>query len=164
MADIPSFGTLDPFRPRASAIIHGAVLSLILFCMTVVAIRYSWSHVLNLHIRQIGVDWDRQVRPQARPSHAAWLQLDPYVGEYVSNRPPAKILIRIESDPLTGDRLSLSLAGAGQPSFALSPVSAARFVIVGAGNSYVEFAADGQGGIRGLDFVMNGKAIRAQRQ
>lgn len=161
---IPSFGTLDPFRPRAAAIIHGTVLSLILFCMTVVAIRYSWSHVLNLHIREIGVDWDRQVRPEARPRQAAWLQLDPYVGEYVSNRPPARILIRIESDPLTGSRLALSLSGAGQPSFALSPVSAAKFVIVGAGNSYVEFTADGRGGIRGLSFVLNGKAISAQRQ
>jgi hypothetical protein len=161
---IPSFGTLDPFRPRASAIINGAALSLILFCVTVVAIRYSWSHVLNLHIREIGVDWDRSVRPQVQPRQSAWLQLDPYVGEYVSKSPRARISIRIEDDPLAGSRLLLSLAGAGQARFALSPVSAGKFVIVGTGNGYVEFTADGQGGIRGLDFVMNGKAVSAQRR
>lgn len=159
---VPSFGTLDPFRPRASAVIHGTVLSLILFCMTVFAIRYSWSHVLNLHIREIGIV--QQVRAQARPSDSAWLQLDPYVGEYISNHPPARISIRIEGDPLAGSRLSLSLAGAGQPSFALAHVSAARFVIVGAGNSYVDFTADGEGRVCRLSFVVNGRAISAERQ
>src|SRR5271166_1788043 len=102
---VPSFETLDPFRPRASAIINGAALSMILFCMTVIGIRYSWSHVLNLHIREIGIDWDQQVRAQARPNHPAWLQLDPYVGKYISKSPPAKISIQIEGDSLQGDHL-----------------------------------------------------------
>jgi hypothetical protein len=44
----PSFETVDAFQPRASAMISGALLSLILFYMTVVAIPYSWIHVLNL--------------------------------------------------------------------------------------------------------------------
>ena len=161
---IPSFESLDAFRPRASAIINGAVLSVILFCMTVFAIRYSWSHVLNLHIREIGTDWGQQVRPQGRSSPSALLQLDSYVGEYVSKSPPMKISIRIEDDPLTGNRLSLSLADAGNASFALSPVSPARFVIVGYGNSYVDFTADAQGRICRLSFVIEGNAITAQRQ
>jgi hypothetical protein len=160
----PSFETLDPFRPRASAIINGAVFSVILFCMTVVAIRYSWSHVLNLHIREIGTDWGQQVRSQARSSHSALLPLDAYVGEYVSKSPPKKISIRIEGDPLTGNRLSLSFATAGHPSFALSPLSPARFVTVGYSNSYVDFTADAQGRICRLSFVINGNAITAQRQ
>lgn len=160
---IPSFDTLDPFRPRASAIIHGAVLSLILFCMTVVAIRYSWSHVLNLHIREIGIDWDQQVRPQALASHSAWLQLDPYVGEYISNHPPAKISIQIEGDSLSS-HLSLSLAASGRPGLALSPVSPARFVVLGVENGYVDFTADFQGRICCLSFVLAGKTIAAQRQ
>jgi hypothetical protein len=161
---IPSFGTLDPFRPRALAILNGAVLSLILFCMTVIAIRYSSSHVLNLHIREIGTDWGQQVRPQTHSSHPALLQLDPYVGEYVSKSPPRKIQIRIEGDPLTGSRLSLSLSDAGHPTFALSPVSSARFVIVGYSNSYIDFTADAQGRISRLSFVIDGNAITAQRQ
>jgi hypothetical protein len=161
---IPSFETLDAFRPRASAIINGAVLSLILLCMTIVAIRYSWSHVLNLHIPEIGVDWDQQVHAQARSSHSAWLQLDPYVGEYISKYPPAKISIQIEGDPLTGDHLTLSLAAAGRPSFALLPMSPARFVVDGVDNSYVDFTADAQGRICRLSFVINGKAITAQRE
>jgi hypothetical protein len=127
--------------------------------MTVVAIRYSGSHLLNLHIREIGMDWDQQVRPQARPSHPAWLQLDPYVGEYISKYPPAKISIQIE-----GDHLTLSLAAGGRPSFALLPMSPARFVIDGVENSYVDFTADAQGRICRLSFVINGKAITAQRE
>jgi hypothetical protein len=161
---IPSFETLDPFRPRASAIIHGAVLSLILFCMTVFAIRYSGSHILNLHIREIGIDWDQQVRPQAHPGPSTWLPLDPYVGEYISNHPPAKISIQIEGDPLAGNRLSLSLSAAGHRSLALSPVSPARFVVVGAKNSYVDFTADARGRICCLSFVTSGNAIAARRQ
>jgi hypothetical protein len=152
---IPSFETLDAFRPRASAIIHGAALTLILFCMTGFAIRYSWIHVLHLHIREIGTDWDQQVHPQARPSHSAWLQLDPYVGEYISSSPPAKISIQIEGE-------HLSLAFAGHPSLALSPVSPTRFVIVGA--DHVDFAPVDQGRICCLSVVISGKVITAQRE
>jgi hypothetical protein len=154
---IPSFETLDAFRPRASAIINGVVLSVILFCMTVVAIRYSWSHVLNLHIREIGMDWDQQVRPQARPSRSAWLQLDPYVGEYISRHPPAKISIRIEGD-------HLSLAFAGHPSLVLSPVSPKRFIIDGVANNYADFAPVDQGGICCLSVVINANVVNAQRE
>jgi hypothetical protein len=186
---IPSFETLDPFRPRASAIINGTVLSLILFCMSVFAIRYSWIHVLNLPIPRIAVNSSQQVGPQTRrqfdviPTEPEGIQsktiasssprapaapvrarggtiwLDPYVGKYISNYPLAKISIQIE-----GDHLSLSLAAAGHPSLALSPVSPARFVIVGAENSYVDFTADAQGRICCLSLVANGNAITARRQ
>jgi hypothetical protein len=91
------------------------------------------------------------------------ISLDLYVGEYVSNHPPAKISIQIEGDPIR-DHLSLSLAAGGHPSLALSPVSPARFVIDGAENSYVDFTADAQGRICCLSFVVNGNAITAQRQ
>src|SRR5713101_7167578 len=47
---LPSFATLDPFRPRAGAMIHGLVLSTAIFCMTCFAIKYSWIHVLHVHI------------------------------------------------------------------------------------------------------------------
>jgi hypothetical protein len=191
---IPSFETLDPFRPRASAIINGTVLSLILFCMSVFAIRYSWIHVLNLRIPSVAVNPSQQVGPQTRlqfdviPTEPEGIQsktiasssprttaapirtrgvtiwLDPYVGKYISNYPPARISIQIEGDPLRGDHLSLSLAAAERPSLALSPVSPARFVIDGAENSYVDFTTDAQGRICCLSFVVNGNAIIAQRQ
>lgn len=51
---IPSFESLDTFQPRASAMIHGALLSLILLYITVFAVPYSWMHVLNLHIPEAG--------------------------------------------------------------------------------------------------------------
>jgi hypothetical protein len=63
---VPLFETLDAFRPRASAIINGSVLSLILFCMTVFAIRYSWIHVLNLHVREIEFVSGQQANLQGR--------------------------------------------------------------------------------------------------
>jgi hypothetical protein len=53
---IPSFSTLDPFRPRTSAVIHGMVLSITLFCITCFAIRYSWIHVLQVHIPEVQFD------------------------------------------------------------------------------------------------------------
>ncbi len=153
---IPSFGTLDAFRPRTSAIINGAVLSAILFCMTVVAIRHSWIHVLHLHIREIGTDWEQQVPAAARPSHSAWLQLDPYVGEYISKFPPTKISIQIEGD-------HLSLAFAGHTGLALSPVSTKKFIIEGIASDYADFTSDGQGRICCLSLVISGKVITAQR-
>lgn len=212
---IPSFGTLDTFRPRASAIINGTLLSLILFCTTVFAIRYSWIHVLNLRIREVEFVSGQQVHPQTRasgsvanstqpiiqgvkkadhvaerlqvdvipvepestqtksvassnlPASAApvrtprgvtvWLRLEPYVGKYISNSPPAKISIRIEGD-------HLSLAAAGHLRLALSPVSPTRFVIVGAENNYIDFTPDGEGRICGLSLVEGGNVITAQRQ
>lgn len=51
---IPSFESLDTFQPRASAMINGALLSLILLYMTVFAVPYSWMHVLHLHIPEAG--------------------------------------------------------------------------------------------------------------
>ncbi|MGC2328579.1 MAG: S41 family peptidase [Candidatus Sulfotelmatobacter sp.] len=46
----PCFYILDPFRPRAGAVIHGVVLSTAVFCLTCFAIRYSWIHILHVHI------------------------------------------------------------------------------------------------------------------
>jgi Peptidase family S41/N-terminal domain of Peptidase_S41 in eukaryotic IRBP len=50
---VPSFSTLDGFRPRPSAVIDGVVLSITLFCLTCFAIRHSWIHVLNVHIPEV---------------------------------------------------------------------------------------------------------------
>ena len=200
---IPSFESLDPFRPRALAVIHGALLSLILFYMTVLAIPYSWVRVLNLHFPEItGYTTEPLSRDSEEPSErlqvnviptesddpqrsddktiasssprtsAAPVQpravttiwLESYVGKYISNQPPARISIQIEGEPPRGYHLSLSLAAAGHPSFALSPVSPARFVMVGAKSSYVEFTADVQSRICCLSLVVNGNAITAQRQ
>jgi len=157
---IPSFETLDTFRPRTSALINGAILALILFCMTVIAIRYSWIHVLNLHIREIGTDWGQQTGQQTpaeiHPSRSVSLQLDSYVGEYISKSPPGKIMIRIEGD-------HLALAFPGHASLPLSPVSPNRFIIDGIASNYADFTADRWGRICCLSVVINGNGIAAQR-
>jgi non-heme chloroperoxidase len=91
--DIPSFETLDAFRPRASAIIHGMVLSLILFCMTVFAIRYSWIRVLNLRIPEVAVGTSAQpvdVIP-TEPNHP---QRNDAQSKTMASSPPTRPLSR----------------------------------------------------------------------
>ena len=191
---IPSFESFDTVLPRTSAIFHGTLLSLIVFYMTVIAIPYSWIHVLHLrypyaneptqpHSRGSKVDVvrpedvtptegdDRQSKAIASSlapvapvqPHAVEILLDAYVGRYISKYPPEKISIQIEGD-YPSPHLSISLAAAGHPSLALSPVSPMKFVIIGAENSYVDFTADAAGKIRSLSWVVNGKVITAQRQ
>lgn len=63
VTNAPSLLILDSFCPRTSAIVNGTVLSLILFCLTCFAIRYSWIHVLQVHIREISFDSKQQIRP-----------------------------------------------------------------------------------------------------
>jgi hypothetical protein len=50
---IPSFCILNPFRPRASAVVPGLILSIAVFSLTSVAIKYSWSHVLHVRIPEV---------------------------------------------------------------------------------------------------------------
>jgi len=66
--DIPSFCSLDPFRPHTSAMIHGTVLSLTLFCVTCFAIRYSWIRVLHVQIPGVSYDNYVSIHPAASPS------------------------------------------------------------------------------------------------
>jgi hypothetical protein len=53
---IPSFRTLDPFRPRAGAVIHGLVLSTAIFYVTCFAIRYAWIQVLHVRLPEVQFD------------------------------------------------------------------------------------------------------------
>jgi hypothetical protein len=59
---VPSFSTLDPFRPRAGAVIHGLVLSTAVFCITCFAIKYSWIHVLHVRIPEVQFDSPRSMQ------------------------------------------------------------------------------------------------------
>lgn len=53
---VPSFSSLDVFRPRTSAVIDGLILSAALFLVTCFAIRYSWIRVLHLQIQEYQVE------------------------------------------------------------------------------------------------------------
>lgn len=66
--DVPSFSTLDPFRPRPGAVIHGMALSVTLFCLMCFAIRYSWIHVLRVHIPELQFEIDSSIHPSVSPS------------------------------------------------------------------------------------------------
>lgn len=66
---IPSFSTLDRFRPGAGAMIHGLVLSTAVFGLTSFAIKYSWIHVLHVRIPEVQFESQRSV--QANPGSVA---------------------------------------------------------------------------------------------
>src|SRR4051794_33562505 len=63
-----SFATLENFRPRTSAIVHGMVLSILLFCTTAYAIRYSWIHVVNSRILESVFHPNQQTSPSTDPN------------------------------------------------------------------------------------------------
>jgi hypothetical protein len=66
---IPSFSTLDRFRPGAGAMIHGLVLSTAVFCLPCFAIEYSWIHVLHVRIPEVQFESPRSI--QADPGSVA---------------------------------------------------------------------------------------------
>jgi hypothetical protein len=92
---VPSFHTLDPFRPRAGAVIHGLVLSTVVFCMTCFAIRYSWIHVLHLRIPEVVFDSPQSLRtnPVARES---------FQGPVVPPRPETRTEETLPAPPPAG--------------------------------------------------------------
>ena len=54
-----------------SAIVHGMVLSIMLFCTTVYAIHYSGIHVLNLRILESVFHPHQEILPSTKPNHFA---------------------------------------------------------------------------------------------
>ena len=62
---IPSFYTLDPFRPRTSAVVHGLILTVAVFCLTCFAIRHSWIDVLHVRIPEVQFESSSSVVPGA---------------------------------------------------------------------------------------------------
>lgn len=70
---VPSFQSLDPFRPRSTAVFQGLVLSIAVFCLTCFAIRYSWIRVLHVSIPEVQFERSEWV-PPAPSSGASWSQ------------------------------------------------------------------------------------------
>jgi len=62
---IPSFYTLDPFRPRTAAVVHGLILTVAVFCLTCFAIRYSWIHLPHVRIPEVQFESSSSVVPGA---------------------------------------------------------------------------------------------------
>jgi len=155
------FETFDAFPLRKSAIIYGALLSLVLLYITVYAIPHSGIDLLNLHNVEIAINSIQQENAQ---TGRGMILLDQYVGQYISKNPSAKFSIQIEGDASSDNHLSLSLGGAGHSSLRLLPLSPTKFIILGARDSYVDFTADAQGRICCLSLVMNSNAVTAKRQ
>ena len=65
---VPSFCTLTPFRPRAAAVIPGLILTMAVFSLTCVAIKYSWIRVLHVHIPEVQFEAPQWIPPNARPA------------------------------------------------------------------------------------------------
>jgi Peptidase family S41/N-terminal domain of Peptidase_S41 in eukaryotic IRBP len=89
---IPTFYTIRPFRPRRAAVVHGIVLTTLVFCLTCFAIRYSWIRVLHVHIREVPFEESAWAPPAPTPASdqtAAAPQRRPAVEAGVSNPIPA---------------------------------------------------------------------------
>ncbi|HXW89130.1 MAG TPA: hypothetical protein VEK33_01150, partial [Terriglobales bacterium] len=127
---VPSFYSLEPYRPRTPAILHGMVLSVAFFWVVCYGIRYSWAHILHVRIPQVQVDTSSFAQfgqsqettrfspslPQARPDHepavAPLLPL-PMLGNRSTIRVahltnPAHEPLRAEESKVSPNRLSSS--------------------------------------------------------
>jgi hypothetical protein len=62
---IPSFCTINPFRPRTAAVVPGLVLSIAVFSLTCVAIKYSWIRVLHVRIPEVEFEAPQWIPPNA---------------------------------------------------------------------------------------------------
>src|SRR5205814_9251638 len=45
---VPLFYSFDNFKPRAGALVHGAVLSIVIFWAVCLAMRYGWNHTVKI--------------------------------------------------------------------------------------------------------------------
>jgi hypothetical protein len=68
---IPSFCTLRPFRPRPAAVVPGLLLSIAVFSLTCVAIKYSWIRVLHVRIPEVQFEAPRWIPPHASAAGVA---------------------------------------------------------------------------------------------
>ena len=62
---IPSFYILSPFRPRPTAVVPGLILSIAIFSLTCVAIKYSWIQVLHIRIPEAQFEAPQWIPPNA---------------------------------------------------------------------------------------------------
>ena len=62
---IPSFCILSPFRPRPTAVVPGLILSIAIFSLTCVAIKYSWIRVLHVRIPEVQFEAPQWIPPNA---------------------------------------------------------------------------------------------------
>ncbi len=62
---IPSFCTLTPFRPRTAAVVPGLILSIAVFSLTCVAVKYSWIRVLHVRIPEVEFEAPQWIPPNA---------------------------------------------------------------------------------------------------
>jgi hypothetical protein len=83
---IPAFHTLDPFRPRPSAVIHGLILSTVVFCLTCFAIRYSWINVLHVRIREV-----QAVSPRSSQSDSGSIASARFANSVIAQRSGAPL-------------------------------------------------------------------------
>jgi len=68
---VPSFCILSPFRPRPASVVPGLILSIAIFSLTCVAIKYSWIHVLHVRIPEVQSEAPLRIPPNA--GHAVFL-------------------------------------------------------------------------------------------
>jgi non-heme chloroperoxidase len=64
---VPVFHTFDSFTPRTSALIDGAVLTLVVFCAVSLVVRYSWTHPVLIPFNGMPFASSSDDKPSASP-------------------------------------------------------------------------------------------------
>lgn len=100
---IPSFSTIDPFRPRPAAVFPSLVLSMAVFCLTCVAIKYSWIRVLNIRVPEVQFEAPQWIPPSPTPNdfHGASPEPSPESHVSATPAPTAQTLSRPLTNALT---------------------------------------------------------------
>ena len=147
---VPAFYVLDGFKPRSSALIHGAVLSVAVFFAVVFAMKYSINHRVYFAFPVVASD-DRSSGPELR---RAIIPTETGVGpdqsrEKTAAPPPSGLGDRATSDALPDIKAARAARSGpehskkrlkGNPSGArdLSEVPARRVVIESEGQSLAQ--------------------------
>jgi len=140
----PGFFTLVDFKPRKSALLYGAVLTLILYGGLFLVLRHSRKHYVYLP-----------------PALSEWVvspdALDSYTGVYSSDLPNRlTVLLTVKSGQLIVEMPR-------EWKSALVPVQGNRFVFSDGQENWIEFSKHGNGVIYGIRVHRNGSEFQAHR-
>jgi hypothetical protein len=126
---VPSFVILGSFRPRTLAIAQGVALSVILFCITGFAIRYSWIHILHVRIREVELDTNQRSVPEKSSRDSSGDSIQPIPSSREESNPVSD---RIPFDVIPvgpADTTQIEATRPGAASNSLVPPGPQRMVV-----------------------------------
>ncbi len=124
---IPSFCTINPFRPRTVAVVPALILSIAVFSLTCVAIKYSWIHVLHVRIPEVQFQAPQWIPPHASATGVPDRTSEPVAQNHaISPRLTPKATSRVASNAPVPPAVATKVPKNGAVQSAASPQSNAR--------------------------------------